>query len=175
MDNGEEYRKLTQEGHNHFDYNMRVITYTMVVVGGVIGLQSNDNIYTITGVFVILFSSLFFLIGSFRKIFLIHAYISARLDKGDKPTWHTLIPKVTKKHRLLYETQMIAFIYFVVTVAFGVLFYQVNVCLVLTLCIVLAALCLWLFVIPLRLPAYTKTFTELAQSMATNNEAQRKK
>jgi hypothetical protein len=162
MDEVDEYQRLRKEIANHQEHSFRVMIYTMMVVGGVIGLKYDEpDMPLVVGVSVVLFSSLAYLIVVASKIFAIGAYIRVFHEEGTRKSWDTLLPEFRHKFKLLYETKAFAFIYLVVSGGFLYLFRLVNAPFVLTSFGILVLLCIMLFFTPNKWKAYEKEWREL--------------
>ncbi|MFW6154829.1 MAG: hypothetical protein ACOC95_06390 [Planctomycetota bacterium] len=151
-----EYQKLSREIANHQDYSIRVMIYTLMVVGGIVGISGKLSEPALVSTAIILMSSLFYLIGAARKIFLIGAYVFVVYEKEKSTSWHSVKDSVCKGMCVWYETQTLALIYAVISGGIGWLFFDFHPVLVGATTAVLLGLAATLFLVPTRRNSYVE-------------------
>ena len=120
----QEYETLRNEIAHHQDFSIRIVTYSISVIGGILALNTVVDYTLLAGIYVIFISSQIYLLASAKKIYIITAYLAVYHDKSIKGYWHEHLPKLFKKYPSFFEFRNIAIIYCLISIISPVLFYQ---------------------------------------------------
>lgn len=156
MPQEKEYEKLRDEIIKHQEFCLRIMIFTMTVMGGIIGLKGKADVPSLMGITIIFLSSLVYLIGTARKIFTITAYLAVFHEDSANWLWHSHLPSFLKKAPLWFETQVIAIVYAIVSVSLGYFFFPTNPKLVSILIAIFLLLSLILFLMPRKIEKYKR-------------------
>ena len=129
--------------------------YSMMLIGGIVGIQSPTEDSSLAGgVLILLVSGLLYLVGAARKMFIIGAYLSVVHERPSPKSWETMTSRFARRFPLFYETRMYALIYLLVSTAFAYLIFPYERAISIFGLLICVVLCISLYVIPSRKKAF---------------------
>ena len=161
MSRDSEYSKLTTEIADHQEYSVRVMLYSIMAVGGIVGAKENITESSVIGAGFIIVASLVYLIGAARKVFVLSAFLAVEHDDSHGFNWHVILPKLKGRFFAWFETQNIASIYFLISFSCLIIFLPVSPWYSTLLFLIQIGLAIVLFLIPARFSEYRTILQEL--------------
>jgi len=140
---------------------MRVMVYSMIVIGGITSFKGVISFQLLLGVSIVLVSSVMYLITVSIKIFAKATYIQVFFEGPETSQWETLSPKFYRKGIFVYETQVYAILYFLVSLGFLYLFHSNYKELAIIFFSIMTLCCATLFTIPFRRNTYIKRWMQV--------------